>query len=125
MCTLIVCIISRKETGYRNKKYPDNYTVLFITHWKLLAYSINDTHREKLVWIEFSTKIRWNTRLAASDVFHMFTQSIKVTLLLLSYKCLKNVIHQVDSENAWLLLSVNFTAKLELVFALTFENASS
>ena len=26
---------------------------------------------------EFSTKIHWNTRLAASDVFHMFTQSIK------------------------------------------------
>ena len=26
---------------------------------------------------EFSTKINWNTRLAASDVFLMFTQSIK------------------------------------------------
>ena len=34
-------------------------------------------------------------------------------------------VHQIDSENKWLLLSVNFTAKLELVFVLTFENAFS
>ena len=39
--------------------------------------------------------------------------------------CLKNMIHQVDSKNEWLLLSVTFTAKLELVFVLTFENAFS
>ena len=30
-----------------------------------------------------------------------------------------------NSKNEWLLLSVTFTAKLELVFALTFENAFS
>ena len=29
---------------------------------------------------------------------------------------------QVGSENGWLLLSVTFTAKLELDFVLTFEN---
>ena len=40
-------------------------------------------------------------------------------------RCLKNVIHQIDSKNEWLLLSVTFTAKLELVFVLTFENAFS
>ena len=34
-------------------------------------------------------------------------------------------IHQVGSKNEWLLLSVTFTAKLELVFVLTFENAFS
>ena len=33
------------------------------------------------------------------------------------------MIHQIDSKNEWLLLSVTFTAKLELVFVLTFENA--
>ena len=38
---------------------------------------------------------------------------------------LKNVIHQIDSKNEWLLLSVTFTVKLELVFVLTFENAFS
>ena len=41
------------------------------------------------------------------------------------YKCLKNVIHQIDSKNEWLLLSVTFTAKFELVFVLTLENAFS
>ena len=34
-------------------------------------------------------------------------------------------IHQVGSKNEWLLLAVTFTAKLELVFVLTFENAFS
>ena len=32
-------------------------------------------------------------------------------------------VHQIDSKNEWLLLSVTFTTKLELVFVLTFENA--
>ena len=32
-------------------------------------------------------------------------------------------VQQIDSKNEWLVLSVTFTAKLELDFALTFENA--
>ena len=36
---------------------------------------------------------------------------------------LKNMIHQVVNKNEWLLLSVTLTAKLELDFVLTFENA--
>ena len=47
------------------------------------------------------------------------------SLILLSYRCLKNMIHQVDIKNEWLLLSVTSTAKLELVFVLTFENTFS
>ena len=35
------------------------------------------------------------------------------------------MIHQVDSKNEWLLLSLTFTAKVKLVFVLTFENAFS
>ena len=35
------------------------------------------------------------------------------------------MIHQVGSKNQWLLLSVSFTAKLELDFVLTFENVFS
>ena len=34
-----------------------------------------------LCFTEFSTKIHWNTRLATSNVFHMFTQSIKGTVM--------------------------------------------
>ena len=33
--------------------------------------------------------------------------------------------HQTDSKSEWLLLSVTFTVKLELVFVLTLENAFS
>ena len=39
------------------------------------------------------------------------------------WRCLKNVIHQIDSKNKWLLISVIFMAKLELVFVLTFKNS--
>ena len=34
---------------------------------------------KNLYFTEFSTKIHCNTRLAASDAFHVFTQSIKGT----------------------------------------------
>ena len=43
----------------------------------------------------------------------------------MSYRCLKNVIHYINSKNEWSLLSLTFTAKLELVFVWTFENAFS
>ena len=45
--------------------YP---VTLIILTWKNLRFT------------EFSTKIHWNARLAASDIFHMFTQSIKGTI---------------------------------------------
>ena len=35
------------------------------------------------------------------------------------------MIHQVYSKNEWLLLSVTFSEKFELVFVLTFEKAFS
>ena len=41
------------------------------------------------------------------------------------YRYLKNVIHQIDSENEWLLLPASLTAKFGLVFVLTLENAFS
>ena len=37
----------------------------------------------------------------------------------------ENMTHQIESKNDWLLLSVTFTAKFELVFVLTFKNAFS
>ena len=42
------------------------------TCWTL--FCINDTHREKMCFTQFSTK---NGCLAASDLFNMFTQSVK------------------------------------------------
>ena len=62
---------------------------------------------------------------AASDLFDIFTQSIKFYTFHYLYRCLKNVIHQIESKNGWLLLSASFTAKFGLVFVLTLRNAFS
>ena len=69
---------------------------------------LNDTHRERLVFHSIQYRNGW---LAASDLFDMFTQSIKFYTFHYQYRCLKNVIHQTDSKNGWLLLSASFTAK--------------
>ena len=63
--------------------------------------------------------------LAAFEFFDMFTQSIKFYIFHYQYRCLKNVIHKIDNENEWLLLSASFTPKFGLVFVLTLENAFS
>ena len=83
--------------------------------------SINDTHRLRLVFHSVQYRNGW---LVASDLFHVFTQSIKSYKFRHQYRCL-NVIHQTDSKNGWLLLSASFTAKFGLVFVLTLENAFS
>ena len=65
----------------------------------------DDIHREKLCIYSIQYK---NGCLAASDLFHKFTQSIKFYTLRITrigYRCLKNVIHQIVSKNKWLLLS--------------------
>ena len=86
------------------------------------TFSVNDTHRERLVFHSIQYRNGW---LAASDLFDMFTQSIKFYTFHYQYRCLKNVIHQIDSKNGWLLLSASFTAKFGLAFVLTLENAFS
>ena len=76
---------------------------------RLLGYYLfNDTHLEELAlyWIQHKNSLK----------YIMFTQSVK---------CLKKVIHQKNGKSEWLHHSVIFTAKLELVFVLTFENAFS
>ena len=82
--------------------------------------SFNDTHWKRLVFHSIQYRNDW---LAASDLFDMFTQSIKFYRFHYQYICLKNVIHQIDNKNGWLLLSASFTAKIGLVFVLTLENA--
>ena len=69
----------------------------------------------KWIW-NFQKKIKFPNFLGVSPSVH---------LIPLSYRSLKNVIHQIDSKNVWLLLSVASTAKIELVFVLTFENVFS
>ena len=76
-----------------------------------------------LIWknLRFTEKIHRNTRLATSDVFHMLNyQSSYFNSIIVQTS------EKLDSLNRqWLLLSVTFTAKLELAFVLTFDNAFS
>ena len=78
----------------------------------------------KTIFYSIQYKNGW---LAASDLFYMFTQSVKFYTFYYhtfkEFRCLKNVIHEVDSKNEWLLLSSGFTAKFWLVFVLTLKNA--
>ena len=88
-----------------------------------IRFSVNDTHSEKLLFYSIQYK---NGCSATYDLFHMFAQPIKFyTFHYHVLKSLKNVIHQIDSKNEWLLLSASFTAKFRLAFASTVENAFS
>ena len=69
----------------------------------------NDTHRERLVFHSIQHRSGW---LAASDLFHMFRQSIKFYIFHYQYSCLKNVIHQIDNKNGWLRLSSSLRQNL-------------
>ena len=99
----------------RNLIFHCDITFALVNVLKLL----NDTHRKKLCFTQFSTG------MAASDVFHVFTQSIKFYTFRHQCRCLKNVIHQIDRKNEWLLLSTSFTTKFGLVFVLTLKDAFS
>ena len=73
---------------------------------------------------EFSTKfieIQGWLRLTVFIYLHNQLRSFNSIIVQMSEKR----VHQIDSKNEWLLLSVILTAKLELVFVLTFENAFS
>ena len=54
---------------------------------------------------------------------HNQLSSIHSIITYLKVKCLKNVIHQIESKYEWLLFSASFTVKFGLVFVLTLENA--
>ena len=53
--------------------------------WELHVF--NDTHREKLCFTQFRTRISWR-RLAAAVLVHMFTPSVKFYI----------VTHQIDGK---------------------------
>ena len=78
------------------------------------------SNRENCVFTHFGTKICWNSRsLAASDVFHMITQSIKLYTfhrhILKSTYVWKGWLIK-KKENEWLLFSATFRVKFGLVF---------
>ena len=62
--------------------------------------TLTNTHRERLVLHSIQYRNGW---LAASDLFYMFTQSIKFYTFHYQHRCLKNLIHQINSKNGRLL----------------------
>ena len=113
-----ICLYVLSYRFVINKQYLTRSIIYIIK----LLYLFNDTHRERLMFHSIQYRNGW---LTAFDLFDMFTQSIKFYIFHYQYRCLKNLIHQIDSKNGWLLLSANFTAKYGLVLVLTLENAFS
>ena len=83
---------------------------------------LNDTHMEELVlyWIHHKKFIEIQGWLLLTFFICLHKKSFNSIIAQMS----KNVIHQIDSKNEWLLRSVTFMAKLELVFVLTFKKAA-
>ena len=82
------------------------------------------TCKKNLCFAEFSTKfikIKGWLLLTFFICLHNQLSSFNSITVQMSEKR----VHQIDSQNEWLLLSVTFTAKLDLVFVLTVENAFS
>ena len=64
------------------------------------------------------------TKLLENLLLAKYLISVTAPLFRYHYRCLKKVIHQVDSKNGWLLLSGSLRQNL-VVFVLTLENAFS
>ena len=78
----------------------------------------------KTCFIQFSTRVAGWLLLIPLVCIHNQWSLIKHSIIpCYKYRCLKNVMHQIDSKNEWLLLPASFTAKFGLVFVLTLEIA--
>ena len=78
----------------------------------------NDTHMEQLDSVEIFIEIQGWLLLTFFICLHNQLSSFNSIIVQMSEKR-----DSSNSKNEWLLLSVTFTAKLELVFVLTFKNA--
>ena len=74
----------------------DYYTLLFPSVFCQPAPppSPTDTHRENII-TQLNTRIYWNKSLAAPDVFHMLTQSIKFY----TFQC--QILTRIDAWKRW------------------------
>ena len=85
----------------------------------LSDFCFNDTHMEELVLVQKFIEIQGWLLLTFFICSHNQLSSFNFIIVQMS----ENLIHQLDIKNEWLLLSVTFLTKLELVFVLTFKNA--
>ena len=80
---------------------------------------------EKHFFNQFSTRIAAWMLMTFFICLHIQLSSIHSIITRQRVQMLKNVIHQIDSKNVWLLPSASFTANCGFVFVLTLENAFS
>ena len=80
---------------------------------------------KKLCYVQFSTRMTaWLLR-TFFICSHNQLSYVPSIITLSGVQVFKKVIHQIDGNNEWLLLSATFTKKFELVFAFTLETAFS
>ena len=92
--------------------------LVFSKMWK----TIGETHREKQCFIQFSTRMAgWLLLIPLTCLHKLVSLIIHSIFSYYKYRCLKHMIHQIDSKNEWLLLP----ASLGLVFVLILGNAFS
>ena len=85
----------------------------------------DDIHREKLCFTQFNTRMTAWLLLTFFVCLENQLSSIHSITRTKKCRCLKKMIHQIESKNEWLLLSAGFAGKFVLVFVLTMEKAFS
>ena len=78
-----------------------------------------------MCFTQFSTKMAAWLFPTFFICLHSQLSSIHPIIRIKRNGCLKNVLHQIDSKNEWLLLSASFTANYGLAFVLTPERTFS
>ena len=69
------------------------------TNYACLHSQFNDTHREKLCFTESSIRSAAWLLLTFCICLHNKLSSVHSITRMKQYRCLKNVIHQIDSKN--------------------------
>ena len=79
--------------------------------------NFNDTHTWKICFTQFSTRMAAWLLLIFSICLHNQLSSLHSVTRIKQYRCLKDVIHQIDSKNEWLLLSFSIGKHFFLEFS--------
>ena len=104
-------IIAKEVNQIRNKVVCVVTCLVFVFCCALTTDSCNAFQHNRVYSPYFET------------ILFLETTRLSSIRSIIEYKYLKNVIHQIDSKNEWLLLSASFMSQLGLV--LTLENVFS
>ena len=111
LCFDLFSIIAKEVNQIRNKVVCVVTCLVFVFCCALTTDSCNAFQHNRVYSPYFET------------ILFLETTRLSSIRSIIEYKYLKNVIHQIDSKNEWLLLSASFMSQLGLVF--TLENVFS